>query len=248
MAVHPGAHQHTEHPADDEECETDQKPYQNDEAIRQAAIEESRRKIAELEKDRPLWEEHARKRQIQERAEDEARRLKAADRRRAEREAEAERIAKVQKDEQEAREKVEKRRQDREAANRRDRERRQRQQRWASGYWTTQRALERYKDVCEHFDETKFSLSEPLHFDDVPWPVLHQPTRFTVEDVDWASVEKFFDAVKPRMRSQDFKAFVQNSHRRFHPDRWRSRNLLLSIVDEAERGCLEVGECKFAIL
>jgi len=50
----------------------------------------------------------------------------------------------------------------------------------------------------------------------------------------------FFNAVKPFMRTQDFKVFVEKSHRRFHPDRWRSRGLLKSVLDEVERGCLEV--------
>jgi hypothetical protein len=61
--------------------------------------------------------------------------------------------------------------------------------------------------------------------------------------VDWASVEKFFEAIKPRMRFHEFKILVQDSHRRFHPDRWRARNLLKSIEDEMERNCMEVGAC-----
>ena len=55
-------------------------------------------------------------------------------------------------------------------------------------------------------------------------------------------MEKFFEAVKPHMRPQDYKVFVEKSHRRFHPDRWRGRSLLRSVIDEAERGCMEVGK------
>jgi hypothetical protein len=178
---------------------------------------------------------------MSEQAEELARRVKAEERRRAaERQAEAERKAKAEQEEREAKEKAEKLKKEREEATRRDKERRQRHQRWSTGFWTTTRALERYRDVSDIFDAAKFCTSLPLHFDDVPWPVLHQPTKFTVEDVDWTSVERFFDAVKPHMRTQDFKSFVQTSHRRFHPDRWRSRGLLKSIHDEAERGYLEV--------
>ncbi|KAF8893331.1 hypothetical protein BD779DRAFT_1467705 [Infundibulicybe gibba] len=75
----------------------------------------------------------------------------------------------------------------------------------------------------------------------VPWPVLQSPVSFSVEDVDWTAVEQFFEAVRPHMRSQDYKIFVEKSHRRFHPDRWRSRSILKTVVDEAERGCMEVG-------
>jgi len=61
-----------------------------------------------------------------------------------------------------------------------------------------------------------------------------------VEDIEWAAVEKFFESVKPHMRLQDYKAFVEKSHRRFHPDRWRARGLLTSIPDDEDRECIEV--------
>ncbi|KIK26975.1 hypothetical protein PISMIDRAFT_675280 [Pisolithus microcarpus 441] len=94
--------------------------------------------------------------------------------------------------------------------------------------------------LSEEFDAWKFSPDESITFYDVPWPVLHAPSRLTVEDVDWSAVEAFFDAVKSQMRLQDYKAFVEKSHRRFHPDRWRARNVWLAIRDDVERGFLEV--------
>lgn len=224
---------------DEDQSESDE---DRNEAGRQAAIEESRRKLAELEADRPIWEQEAKKRILREQAEQRAMLAKVEERRRAEvRKAEAERYAKAQREAQEARRMEEALRREREEAARLERERRQRQQRWSYGPWTAQRALERYKALSEAFDGTKFSAAEPLTSDAVPWPVLQSPVTFSVEDVDWAAVEKFFEAVKPHMRSQDFKIFVEKSHRRFHPDRWRSRSLLKSVVDEAERGCMEVG-------
>jgi hypothetical protein len=92
----------------------------------------------------------------------------------------------------------------------------------------------------ETFDATKFSESDPLTFADVPWPVLHCPGSFSVEDVDWASVERFFEAIQAHLRGQDYKSIVEKSHRRFHPDRWKSRGLLKSVDGEEERGFLEV--------
>lgn len=219
-------------------------PRDNDEdAARKASIAASRRKLAELEEDRPLWEEQARKRAQREKEEEAARLARAEERRRAaakqaqaERKAleEAERRARAQREEQEAKAR------EQEEAARRERERRQRQQRWAFGPWTTQRALERYKVLAEAFDSTRFSRTAPLTFDTVPWPVLQAPARFAVEDVDWGAVEAFFGAVRPHMRAQDYRVFVEKSHRRFHPDRWRARGLLQSVQDEGERGCLEV--------
>jgi flagellar biosynthesis GTPase FlhF len=209
----------------------------DEEAARKAAIEESRRKLAELEADRPLWEEQAKRREMLERREEEARRAKREQQRREEAEtAKAEKRVQ-EKEEREAREREDRKR---EEMARREWERRQRQQRWSTGPWTTQRALERYKNLCEYFDTTKFSLDEPLAFDVVPWPILQSPMSFTVEDVDWGAVERFFEAMKPHMRAQDYNTFVEKSQRRFHPDRWRSRGLLKSVEDDVERGCLEV--------
>lgn len=207
----------------------------DEDSARQAAIAESRRKLAELEADRPLWQEQAKKRMERDKAEEEASRAKAEARRRAV-EAEEDRREKVRR-EQEAKETL---RREREELARRERDRRQRQQRWSYGPWTVQRALERYRVLCESFDTTKFSVCEPLTVDVVPWPVLQSPVTFSVEDVNWAAVEKFFQEVRGLMRPQDYKTFVEKSHRRFHPDRWRSRSLLKSIIDETEKGCIDV--------
>lgn len=178
-----------------------------EEAHRQRLIEESRRKIAQLEKDRPLWEEQARKRQM----EDDLR----------EREQEAERVASQRKLEAERRDRE---RAEREAAQRAERERLAREKtirekkraqnksRWARGPWSVARALERYRFLCDQFDAAKYTSSEPLGFDDVPWPMLAM--NFTVEDIDWGAVETFFANVKSHMRSQDYKDFVEKSHRR----------------------------------
>ena len=116
----------------------------------------------------------------------------------------------------------------------------QQQDRWAYGPWTTQRALERYKMLSETFDSIQFSPENPLTFTMVPWPVLHKPAILTIEDVDWSAVEEFFKAIQMHMRTQDYKALVEKSHRRFHPDRWRARRVLQSVADDELRECLEV--------
>ncbi|KAF9012323.1 hypothetical protein BDQ17DRAFT_1537204 [Cyathus striatus] len=231
-----------QHESEDQDSHLPNDKGELEEAQRLAEIEESRRKLAELEKDRPIWEEMARIRREQEIAEENERCARA----------EAKKRAEALKAEQAKREKAEKQAaelrrhealmREQEAHARREKERHQRQKRWALGPWTTQRALEKYKVLCETFDNTKFSETEPLTIDTIPWPTLHSPTTFSVEDVDWTAVENFFEAVRSHMRPQDYKDFVQSSHRRFHPDRWRSRSLLKSILDEAERGCIEVGQ------
>ena len=155
------------------------------------------------------------------------------ERERLEREREQERRRKQQQEEQE--------RWKRKIQEEQERKRKQQQEeRYSYGPWTTQRALERYKLLAEAFDDTKFTAEAPVSFAAVPWPVLHKPTHFTVEDVDWSSVEAFFHAVRPHMRNQDYKTFVEKSHRRFHPDRWRARRVLQSVEDDELRSCLEV--------
>ncbi|KAI0630394.1 hypothetical protein C8Q77DRAFT_1280452 [Trametes polyzona] len=216
-------------------------PMTEEEAQRLAAIEESRRKLAELEKDRPLWEQEARKRAERERAEQEAaRRRKEEEQRRANASAaEAERqrqraAAAAAEAERRARAEAERVAREREQRRRRERER------WSYGPWTTTRAIERYKMLSEAFDSAKFTPEDPVMFETIPWPVLHSPVMLRVEDIEWSAVEDFFAAARRHMRPQDYKAFVEKSHKRFHPDRWRARGVLKSVPDEETRGCLEV--------
>lgn len=186
-------------------------------------IAESRRKIAELERDRPLWEAAARARERQEREEEEERRAARAraeqERLEAERERERARQAAAEA----------------EAVRRRKEAQRAR---WARGPWTSQRALERYRVLCESFDET--AKPATLSFDDIPWPTLCAPLTFGPEDIDWTAVETFFRTVRGHMRAQDYRVFVEKSHRRFHPDRWSARGLLAAIKDDDARGMIEV--------
>jgi hypothetical protein len=205
-------------------------------------IAESRRKIAELERDRPLWEAAARARERQEREEEEERQA-AYDRRKRE---EAEALARAEEERrlEAERERERARRAEAEAAAKAEAEaaakRRAEAQRarWARGPWTSQRALERYRVLCESFDEAAKPAS--LSFEDIPWPTLCAPFTFGPEDIDWAAVETFFRTVRGHMRAQDYRVFVEKSHRRFHPDRWSARGLLAAIGDDDARGMIEV--------
>jgi hypothetical protein len=204
-------------------------------------IAESRRKIAELERDRPLWEATARARERQEQKEEEEERRAAQERRKRE---EAEARARAEQEQEQARREAE-REQERarqaeaeaEAAEAKRRAAAQRA-RWARGPWTSQRALERYRMLCETFDDTAKPAS--LVFEDIPWPTLRAPFTFGPEDIDWTAVESFFHTVRGHMRAQDYRLFVEKSHRRFHPDRWRARGLLAAVKDDDARSMIEV--------
>lgn len=157
---------------------------------------------------------------------------------RAEREA-RERAAEEEKRIQRQKEEQERRKRDQARAEYRKKVQQQ-HARWSYGLWTTQRALERYKLLSEAFDTAQYTVENPITFFDVPWPVLHSPSQLTIEDVDWSAVEAFFQAIRPHMRSQDYKVLVEKSHRRFHPDRWRARRVLQGVQDDEVKACLEV--------
>lgn len=224
--------------ASEEQSDSRKSDDSNEEVMRQAELAESIRKMRELDRDRPLWEEQRKKREAHERAEEQERQAKAEQRKRAEAERTRQQREEVERQARQVRAEAERR--DAEERRRQEQRHLRQRQRWESGTWTSHRALERYKVLSEEFDTVKFTPDQPIAFLDIPWPVLHHPSRLTVEDVDWSAVERFFATVKTSMRPQDYKDFVERSHRRFHPDRWRARKLWSAIRDDVERSCLEV--------
>ncbi|KAL0576666.1 hypothetical protein V5O48_005326 [Marasmius crinis-equi] len=214
----------------------------DEDAIREAAIAESRRKLAELEKDRHLWEEEARKRALRERVEQEAEKLRREQLRFAEaRQAEIERQRKAEEEEARKRQEMDPRM--RQERVRMQREKYRYQPRAFQG-WTSQRAIERYNQLCETFDSTKFSEDEPLVWEAVPWPLLTTPSFVRIGDIEFDAVEKFFTAAQMNMTAQQYRTFVVRSQHRFHPDRWSGRRLLRAVVDDDERQQIEAAADK----
>ncbi|KAH9040793.1 hypothetical protein EDB85DRAFT_2140451 [Lactarius pseudohatsudake] len=192
--------------------------------VHEELIAESRRKIAELERDRPLWEAAARSRERHEREQEEERRARRE-------QEEAARRARAERARREAEREQERARQaaaaEAEVAKRRAEAQRAR---WAQGPWTSQRALERYRALCESFDEAAKPGS--LAFEDVPWPTLRRPFTFGPEDIDWAAVETFFHtttAFSSKTRTGDFIR-IDGAH----------AGLLTAVKDENARGMIEV--------
>lgn len=204
-----------------------------------AEIAESIRKLRDLERDRPIWEAQRKQREARERAEEQERLARVELRRKEEEERRRQQHEAAAREKRLAQQEAEKLAREEELRQREIHQQRQRQ-RWESGPWTTHRALERYRMLSDEFDAAKFTSGQSITFHDIPWPVLHAPSRLTIEDVDWSAVETFFGTVKSHMRLQDYKEFVEKSHRRFHPDRWRARKIWAAVTDEVERGYLEV--------
>ncbi|THU93432.1 hypothetical protein K435DRAFT_861518 [Dendrothele bispora CBS 962.96] len=99
--------------------------------------------------------------------------------------------------------------------------------------------LSRFKLIMDEFEKTKFSINTPMTALSILWSVLDDPIQFDVENVQWDSVEKFFGSVQLMVDTSEYKALVEKSHKMFHPDRWRSRNLLSTVMEENERCTLE---------
>ena len=107
--------------------------------------------------------------------------------------------------------------------------------------WDAERALKRFIGVSEEFDTLKFhELTQPLVFESVPWPTLDHPHRMAANRVEGTSVGEFFVAIKGLLQTEaEYIALVKKARNRFHPDRWRSRGILNSVLDEGMRSQLE---------
>jgi len=213
-------------PADGEESEE----------ARLTRLAESRRKLEELERDKPLWEAAKRRREAKER-EEEVRRREARVRREFE--------EKLLKEAQEARQREnmqreQERRARQEEALKQERRNRMFVQSPLSPYrpWRPEDALRRYNRTSETFDEASFSARKPLTFAAIPWPMLSRV--YSCQDVEWEAIDKFYREVKMIIPLKDYKQLLKQAKMRFHPDRWRSRKILVTIEDELERNLIEV--------
>ncbi|KAF9474220.1 hypothetical protein BDN70DRAFT_936821 [Pholiota conissans] len=178
-------------------------------------------------------DEETQKKEEEKRKQDEESRRQAEENRRKEARAQQEEQAKLRK-EQEAR------RARQERLEHFEQERRTRHHHWNNGMWNSERAMERYRVIGAFFDKTRFTKDDrPLATIDIPWPSLRHPHVNSARDMDWESVTYFFNAIKEVSRGQAFSDVVKISLQRFHPDRWRSRNLYSAIEDEDERNEVE---------
>jgi len=104
--------------------------------------------------------------------------------------------------------------------------------------WSSQVAIQRYITTAAKFDTAIFTSKSPPTFASIPWPML-QPS-FSFHDIEWDAIESFFTTAKKLLPADQIREFMDKSHKRFHPDRWRSRRLLTSVEDELDRDLLEV--------
>lgn len=111
----------------------------------------------------------------------------------------------------------------------------------AQTIWSERSALARYLSISIEFDSIRFSTEQPLTFESVPWPVLHAPRTISLDGIEWSAVEQFFGTVEVIVADPgEYKSLLEKTHRRFHPDKWRSRGIMNSVLDEHLRNKLEV--------
>lgn len=121
--------------------------------------------------------------------------------------------------------------------NAREERRREHLRQWPQSPWSETLALKRYSDLAETFDSMEFS-NNSLMFETIPWPVLIPPSLICPANIHWAHVDAFFHAAEKAL-GQQYWSFLQESHRRFHPDRWAARRVL-SYFDEDPVSRVEV--------
>ncbi|KAJ7023060.1 hypothetical protein C8F04DRAFT_1240373 [Mycena alexandri] len=216
----------------------------------QRAKDELRRRAAEVEgsarKMREFQEQEKERKRVAE---------EAKERERLRREAEEKARREKEERERQKREKEERERKAREARAKLERENRWRaatqaeearcqkrvEQLWAQGAWTPARALERLRLQMDEFEKIKFSETQPLTFGVIPWPVLADPLALDVEEINWAAVEAFFTRAKGQLAANvaEYNTLVEKVHRMFHPDKWKSRGLLVTVMDGELSSSLE---------
>ena len=111
--------------------------------------------------------------------------------------------------------------------------------------WGPDMAVDRFLAVLQEFKDTSFTESHPLTLWAIPWPVLGDIQRLKISDMTsengWDMVDKFFGYLKIKYKSDQarYRELCGAMRQAFHPDRWRSRNLLKTVFVEEERDRLE---------
>ncbi|KAK0443222.1 hypothetical protein EV421DRAFT_1805503 [Armillaria borealis] len=212
------------------------------EATRQVREAEEEEETRRLEVERQAELEASRKRMQQMLEEETKLKQQAVEEERKKKEAE-ERAVLNEREEQERREQERRNNWQQATMTEEERCRRRDEENWNLSFgqlWSSQRAINRFYFVLKEFETTQFSEARPLTPNSVPWPVLISPTRFYVGMLeDWTLADKFFDRARRSLPYDAYRDLISRTRQTFHPDRWRSRNLLNTVMDEPLRAVME---------
>ncbi|KAK0200091.1 hypothetical protein DFS33DRAFT_1388387 [Desarmillaria ectypa] len=212
------------------------------EATRQEREAEEEEETRRMEAQRQVELEASRKRMQQMQEEEAQRKQKALEEERQKKAAE-ERAIQNEREEQERieRERRERWRQAMTAEEERCRRRDEENWKLSLGQlWSSQKAINRFFFVLREFETTQFSEAKPLTPSSVPWPVLISPSRFYVGMLeDWTLADKFFERARRSLPFDTYRDLISRTRQTFHPDRWKSRNLLNTVMDDSLRAVIE---------
>lgn len=110
---------------------------------------------------------------------------------------------------------------------------------WSTTMWSAEQAFSRFHALRLVFMDEKYSVDKPLTLCAVPWPVFTSPNRLRFQNITFTAVEAFFQRFRREVGAQEYQDVIQATHRTFHPDKWKSRGLLTSVMDDYEREQLE---------
>ncbi|KAK0227385.1 hypothetical protein EDD85DRAFT_853592 [Armillaria nabsnona] len=220
---------------------------------RQLDVANSRCKMLELEGDKSPWEEARAKREQKEQKEremeqkrraEEMRKMEDEERQKEEHRMKMEEKARVERERAQAeREEKQKLRRQKwlEATKAEKRRCRGRDKgKWNLECWTDSQAVDRFLVLMDEFETTTYSELKPLTPSSIPWPVLVTPRCFKVSDLDdWQAVDGFFEFARGYLEVNAYKKMVMRARQMFHPDRWKSRSLLKTVMDDEIRSSLE---------
>ena len=123
------------------------------------------------------------------------------------------------------------------------RQRRRMKESWRYGEWTDHRALAYYLHVSEFFDSEKFTPECPIEFEDIPWPLCFKPGTYDYTNIEDGPMLTFFHTCRRLLSPKEYKALLQGSRKRFHPDRWAAKRRYDGLDSEWRRRlelCVEV--------
>ncbi|KAF9033994.1 hypothetical protein BDZ89DRAFT_1111183 [Hymenopellis radicata] len=210
---------------------------------REVEMARSRSRLMDLELYAPFWKQSKEKREEREREESLTRsaEIRATKEKLEKLLAEEEEERLRRESEEEARREMETKRAAWLSANAREEKRcQQRDKRWPwpASLTSTHIIFARFKFVVDDFSSIRFSDDQPVTFLSVPWPVLLNPHHISFDEITPPAIESFFLKLK-LIESSDYRRLLSKAQQLFHPDRWRSRNLLKTVFDEDLRKSFE---------
>ncbi|KAF9019871.1 hypothetical protein BDZ89DRAFT_1043698 [Hymenopellis radicata] len=109
------------------------------------------------------------------------------------------------------------------------------------GPWTDEKALKRSGTLLKEFQNVTYTIDgRPPTIRSIPWPVLVDPREFQLKQLLTGDlVGQFLRVLKSSLNEEHFRSHVMKLKVVFHPDKWQSRSLLKTVLDDSLKKELE---------